>query len=379
MGKYIVTLDKSYFYPTGGGQDHDGGTINNCQVIDVFRDESTLTTKHVIEGILDRGPATCVIDWDRRLRNMQHHTAQHLLSQCILQFLGFPTVSANINGYNPATLDVTADRLLTADEISNVEDLANRIIYENRSVNSYFVSEEDVPRIPLRRQPKVSENIRIVEIDGFDYSACGGTHCTRTGSIGVLKIIKDERINNKTRVHFIAGFQALDQFREYHNILTNLTAVLSVKPKEANGAVAHLLETIKNNQREIQQLKTAHLTIEANSLVENSEKINNNHSLIYANLNRSASDLRKLAEILKNQSKIISVLIAFDNNRLSIVTTCGKDVQLDARMILNTLLSYFDGKGGGDQQIAQGGGTITQENLDTLLNEGYQMIKRMVI
>ena len=190
-GRYSVILDQTYFYPTGGGQDHDTGMICNSRVIDVVREDNTMVVRHVVEDDLPIGPAFCKIDWEHRLRNMQHHSGQHLLSQCIIKLFRHSTISANINGYTPSTLDIIADRLLTDAELDEAEVLANRVIFENRVIKTYFVDSENIDKIPLRRHPKVSENIRIVEIDGYDYSACGGTHCTHTGEIGIIKDSKE--------------------------------------------------------------------------------------------------------------------------------------------------------------------------------------------
>src|SRR4030066_298575 len=203
-GRRGVVLDQSYFYPTGGGQEHDMGVIGSARVVDVYKDENNLRLIHVVEGEVGLGPVKARIDAERRLRHMQHHTAQHLLTQSILRQTGYETVSANINGYSPSTLDLVATQISKSD-LDQAELLANQIIYEDRSVTTYFVSPEELHTIPLRRPPKVTENIRIVEIDSYDYSPCGGTHVQRTGSIGLVKVLKAERQNDKLRVYFIAG------------------------------------------------------------------------------------------------------------------------------------------------------------------------------
>jgi len=162
-------------------------------------------------SFLDRpvpaGPAHARIDRERRLRHMQHHPAPPLLNQCFLRLFDLETVSANINGYTPSTLDLPAPAV-TKEQLDRAEELANELIYADLPVKAYFVSPEAVNALPLRKQPKVKENIRVVEIEGFDWTPCGGTHSPATGSLGALKIIKTERQNEKTRVHFMAGRQA---------------------------------------------------------------------------------------------------------------------------------------------------------------------------
>jgi alanyl-tRNA synthetase len=235
-GQFGVILDRSYFYPTGGGQEHDTGELGSASVVDVFKDEASSHLVHVVEGEVGTGPVHACIDAERRLRHMQHHTAQHLLTQCILRQTGFETVSANINGYSPSTLDVVATRIDRTD-LDQAELQANQVIYANQQVRSYFVSPEELKSIPLRRPPKVSENIRIVEIDGFDYSPCGGTHVSHTGSIGLVKVLKAERQNDKMRVYFIAGLQAYEVFRQMHDSLTSVANQLSISWQDVPGVI----------------------------------------------------------------------------------------------------------------------------------------------
>jgi alanyl-tRNA synthetase len=374
-GGYALILDQTYFYPTGGGQDHDTGTIDGNPVLDVQRDEDTDLVRHIVEANNIQGTVSCEIDWGHRLRNMQHHSAQHLLTQCVLRLFDFPTVSANINGYTPSTLDVVADRLLTAGELEQAEELANQIIYENRSIRTYFVEPQDLEKIPLRRPPKVSENIRIVEIENYDYSACGGTHCSQTGMIGLLKILKNERINNKTRLHFIAGQQALGLFRTYHNSTTNLAAILSANALEIETAVLRVNDTLKLSQKEIQSLKREKLAYEAQAIIARSTSIADKKFVFSSFENRSAGELRILADTLKLQENLITVLVSYDGSRLSIVVTCGKESSSNAAQLLRHLLAQFDGRGGGDSQIAQGGGAVAYADIEHLLNAGLQAVK----
>jgi alanyl-tRNA synthetase len=264
---------------------------------------------------------------------------------------------------------------LTAGELEQAEELANQMIYENRSIRTYFVEPQDLEKIPLRRPPKVSENIRIVEIENYDYSACGGTHCSQTGMIGVLKVLKNERINNKTRLHFVAGHQALELFRTYHSSITNLAASLSANVQEIEAAVLRLNDALKQSQKEVQSLKREHLAYEAQEIIARSTAVADKKFAFSAFENRTASELRILADSLKLQENLIAVLTSYDGSRLSIVVTCGKDTSSNAAQILRQLLVQFDGKGGGDSQIAQGGGAVAEADLDRLLNAGLQAVK----
>lgn len=213
-GKVSVILPRTYFYPTSGGQDHDTGKIGDAKVLDVYKGSGN-NIIHVLDREILPGAYPASIDYDRRRQNMQSHTAQHILSRAFELELKLETLSANIKFENPSTIDLDTDRLQDSNS-DQVEKLANSLIFENRLVKSYYIQDKDIPKIPFRRPPKVAGNIRVVEVDGFDYSACGGTHCPQTGMIGLIKILKLETQNHKLRVHFVTGNQAYDFFQSIY-------------------------------------------------------------------------------------------------------------------------------------------------------------------
>ncbi len=147
---FAVRLDRSYFYPTGGGQDHDTGWINDARVVNVLKDDKQSPgILHWIDRPLVRGPVSARIDADRRFRHMQHHTAQHLLTQCFLQSLELETISANINGSSPSTLDLPVNSV-DSGRLDEVERFANQVIFENRFVRAFFAAPDELVQFPLR-------------------------------------------------------------------------------------------------------------------------------------------------------------------------------------------------------------------------------------
>jgi alanyl-tRNA synthetase len=356
-GRTGVILDRTYFYPTGGGQEHDTGMLGKARVLEVVKDETQHETVvlHVIDGELPLGPVSGKVDAERRLRHMQHHTAQHLLSQCFIRLFEIESISSNINGYTPSTLDL-AVKALNRDQLDQIEDLANRVIFETRPVRTYFVTPEQLHSLPLRKPPKVSEDIRIVEIEGYDYTPCGGTHCTSSGQIGIVKIIKAERQGDLTRISFIAGLQALQYFREYQETVLGIAGQMSIHPQETYASVQRLIEQLKNTQREVQILRQEHLGFEARELAEKGEMYGSWRGVFAAFENRPVPELRSLAEKLKGILGLVAVLSSFDGQKLSLVVTCAEGTGLAARDLLVKLLVPFGGRGGGDRQIAQGGG-----------------------
>jgi alanyl-tRNA synthetase len=359
-GNLGVILSQTYFYPTGGGQEHDTGTLGEARVIDVFKSDDGETVIHVLNGEPGEGMLQATIDAERRTRHMQHHTAQHLLSGCFQQVFNLETLSSGIHGYDPTTIDLPDTELSRAD-LDCIEDMAQQMVYENRVVKSYFVPSEQIDTVPLRRPPKVEGDIRIVEIDGFDFSACGATHCPRTGMIGAIKILRTERINQKTRVHFVAGIQAMEYFRQYQEISTTLATELSAHPQDVIELVEKQSAQLHVAEKELRQLRLAYSAFEAQDMLVNAEIVGELKVILQTFENRPVNEIRSLGNEFKEQTNVVSMLATFDGKKMVLVATCGLETGLSAREILNRQLGMIGGRGGGDNQIAQGGGAATPE------------------
>jgi alanyl-tRNA synthetase len=384
-GHPAVLLDRTYFYPTGGGQEHDTGIIypagemNPVHVIDVYYDQEKRMVVHVLDQPLKTRAGesiTARIDSGRRMRHMQHHSAQHLLTQCFIAITGLETVSANINGDTPSTLDLSMNghatgesraHLISSSELKQVEDLANQIIYENREIKTYFVESRDLATVPLRRIPPALDHLRIVEIDGYDYSACGGTHCPRTGMIGVVKILKVERQNEKLRVSFVAGQRALEYFQECHATLSQIATQLSVHIQDLATAIQHMQEQLKETQKELQLLRAERLHWEAEKLLAAAEPLIGRKLVLASFKDRPVIELRMLGEILKEKPEAVALFTSYDGQKISLVAACGSESGLAAQDVLRDQLATFNGRGGGDAHLAQGGGAASREQFDALL------------
>ncbi|MCU0489731.1 MAG: DHHA1 domain-containing protein [Anaerolineales bacterium] len=368
-GRPAVLLEQSFFYPTGGGQEDDTGMIGPARVVEVTKQDNPLQVIHVLDRPVLPGAVHCTIDASRRQRHSQHHTAQHLLTQCFVHLFGLDTLSANINGYTPSTLDLPVPKV-ESEQLVQAENLANQIIFEDRPVQSYFVSPQELERLPLRRAPKVSEDIRIIEIEGFDYTPCGGTHCSRTGQIGVIKIVRTEKQNERTRVHFVAGWQALELFQASYATVSNLAIGLSVGQAELAISVLRQAEQLQKVLKDLQSYQAERLAWEASRLAENATRICGRMVSLAVFNDRPAVELRLLAGELSKKDGLVSILASTANDKLSLVTACSSSVSLSARDLLARLLTIWSGRGGGDARLAQGGGTLQPgQNVETLLRE----------
>ena len=201
-GRIYAVLEKTAFYPTGGGQPHDTGTINGVYVYDVEEAEGEI--RHFIEERLEVD-SECVgeLDWERRFDHMQQHAGQHILSAAFEQVCGYQTVSFHL-GKETCTIDLHTGAL--REEVAfQAEQLANQLILENRPIEAKWVTQEELSQYSLRKDLSVSENIRLVIIPDFDYNGCGGTHPESTGKVSSIKILHWEKQKGHARLHFVCG------------------------------------------------------------------------------------------------------------------------------------------------------------------------------
>jgi alanyl-tRNA synthetase len=360
-GRFGLVLPRTYFYPTSGGQEHDTGSIGEAQVLDVYKEDGEIV--HVIDQSLMPGEYPARIDRERRIRAMQHHTGQHILSASFLEVANIESISANINGDNPSTIDLEVGEL-DQKTLRHAEAFANGILFENRVVKSYYVTDAEVASIPFRKLPKVSGRIRVVEVDGFDITPCGGTHCLNTGMVGLLKIVKTERVNQKLRVHFVAGIQALEYFNSYQDITQEAAAILETGLEGVPASIERKLDQLKTAQAELETLRAGLLAAEADQLVASAEELGSLHLIMASFRNRPGAELRQLGMKLRNAPGMVALLAAYQGGKLSLVVACARGTGVDARDLLKKHLNPLNGRGGGDASLAQGGGAVEEKLLD---------------
>jgi alanyl-tRNA synthetase len=359
-----VILNRTYFYPTGGGQDADTGTLNDAVVLGVFKTDTGAVVHRLDRDVV--GPRVRGrINAAARRGNMQHHSAQHILSAALEEALSLPTQSSAINATTPTTIDVPWTDIDMRD-LLRAENLANAIVTENRPINTYFITDAEVAGLPFRRPPKVSGQIRVVEVAGFDVSACGGTHCPTTGMIGAIKIIKTEKKNQKRRIYVVAGQQALSVFQHYHSIVTELGRYFSTGPDELVEVAARQLEQGGQAQRALAQLQAQLAGFEVDRLNREAQSIDGYRRVAVLFRDRPLNDLRQLAKSLQPVPDLVAVLAGFDGRKLALVVSCGIDSGISARDLLASQLATIGGRGGGDHRLAQGGGEVTEEQVEQL-------------
>ncbi len=247
-----IVLDATAFYPEAGGQLGDRGTLGGATITDTQQlDDGTIV--HLFDGPAPSGTVTGELDWARRRQHMAQHTAQHLLSGALLDRAQAATQSARL-GETALTIDVTRDRIPDAD-LAKAEDLANDLIDEDLAVRAWFPTPAELASIKLRRDPKVTEDIRVVAIGDFDLSPCGGTHVARTSQLSTVRIAASERYKGMTRVTFTAGRRARSELFARDAVLRGLATQFSCAPAEVPAAIDKLRRDTDANKAEMTALR----------------------------------------------------------------------------------------------------------------------------
>lgn len=363
-----IILDRTYFYPTSGGQPCDQGSLDTQPVLEVLEENGEVV--HWIAGELQGPSIHGRVNWSRRFDHMQQHTGQHILSQAFLKALDAQTVGFHL-GEESSTIDL--DRAtLEAAEAETVENLANEIVFANRPVITRFVGPDELSTLELRKAPAVEKDVRIVEIEGFDRSPCGGTHCSRTGEVGPIAIRKWERRGQEVRVEFLCGWRAL---RDYHwktVAINELALALSVKDKELPDAVRRLMQEAADSRRELHRLRDELLAAEAAKLLSETAWWNDLKVVSRAFDDREPQQVRKLASVLTSGQKTIA-LLGISGKRARLVFACTEDLSVDMAGLLKKTCLTFGGHGGGQPHLAQGGG-FPGDKVDKALDFAYQAL-----
>jgi alanyl-tRNA synthetase len=351
--RHAVTLTATAFYPTSGGQPHDLGSLGGRVVLDVVDDEATGDVVHVVDGPLDPGARVQGgIDWQRRFDHMQQHTGQHVLSAAFEAVCRARTESFHL-GTAGATIDL--DRLMTAPEIAAAESDANRIVWEDREVRIRFASADEATTMGLRKASGRSGTLRLIEVADYDLSACGGTHVSRTGGIGVIAIGGWEKFKGGTRVHFRCGGRALLQLREWRDAFAATGRVLSVPPAALAPAIERLQNENKALGRTVRTLQEQLGVHVAASLAAAAERVNGRVVVAQAFDGWEAAGLKAIAAAVASLPGGCAAVFSTSQPALAVIARAA-DVPIDASAVLRALVARFGGKGGGTPDLAQGGG-----------------------
>lgn len=341
--RFLIVLDRTAFFPEGGGQPSDKGYIDDIEVIDVFEKDNVVY--HVTENRPENKIVKCKLDFDRRFYYMQQHAGEHLLSAVL-----YKLYNTTNDGFHMGDDYVTIDNSITnmtEDMVKEVEITANEYIYKNLPILAYFVEKKDLEKLKLRKECKVEEDIRIVEIEGIDLIACCGTHVRSTGEIGLIKIIKTEKYKGMTRIYFKCGKKALEDYESKHDIVTNLSRHYAlVEDKIVERANSDSNE-IKKLLKDIKDLKEIVSSYVAQDIISNS----NSNTIVMDFFDKNFEEIQMINNEIFKIGKFVTIMVSEKENR--VLFSNNLISSLHCGSIFKENLSKFNGKGGGSDKQAQ--------------------------
>jgi alanyl-tRNA synthetase len=350
-GRPAVALDRTAFYPTSGGQPFDIGRLGGVQVLDVVDQGDVIA--HVLSSPLPVGtPVAGEIDWARRFDHMQQHTGQHILSAALHRLFDNRTVSVHF-GSDVATIDL--QREPPAAEIERAVDEANRVVWDDVPVAIRFASDAERATLELRKESVREGTLRLIEVEGFDLSACGGTHVARTGAIGVIAVLGAERFKGGSRLTFVCGGRAVSALRGYRDAVTGSIRALSVLPAELPAAIERLQGEAKALRRTVKGMQESLAGHEASRLVGEAETVAGVRTVVRVLEGWDAAGLKAIAAGITAAGNAVAVLVSASSPCLVVIAR-SPDAPGDAGVVLRTLIGQFGGRGGGKPDLAQAGG-----------------------
>ena len=357
-GRHIVALNRSAFYPTSGGQPYDTGTINDARVTDVFVDADG-EVWHEVDAPLNVGEAVHGrIDWPRRWDHMQQHGGEHMIAGAVYNLTGGMTIGLHL-GAEVSSIDVQfADGAthMSAELIARIEDYVNERIQMDAPIRCWFPDADELASLPLRKKPTVKEHVRIVAMGDFEMVACGGTHPSSTGQIGLVKIVSAAPERGKLRLSFVCGMRAYRDYRRNYDCAWAAANLLSTRPEKLPELLESTLQRLKDAERELNRLRRERLLESIPAMLERAEALPGGGKLVCELADCDAAALKELASKLIEESGVVALLGAKNGERCSFVFARSADLDLSMGRLLSEAAKPLGGKGGGRPDFAQGGG-----------------------
>lgn len=349
-GKYAVILDRTAFFPEEGGQSADTGFIGIAKVLDVREKDGNIL--HFVDSLLEIGASYyCKIDFSDRFEKMQCHTAEHIISGAINRLFSLDNVGFHLGKYE-VTMDVNG--YLTREQLDEVELIANRAVFDNVPVKTYFPSSDELSALNYRSKLDLTENVRLVEIVGYDLCACCAPHVSYTGEIGLIKILDFEKHRGGTRINIAAGYRALYDYREKYSNVLKASALFS----EPQPTVAVAAESFLRSYEELKtRLKAARLN---NARLEAELIPCTEGNLVCHYPEMTPDEMREVANLAKSKvTGILVILTGCDGDYKYIMTSESVDLSKIYKQINASLL----GRGGGRDNMIQGSFSANLESI----------------
>lgn len=361
VGNQMVTLDRSAFYPTSGGQIFDTGWLEadsgRVRVEEVAEDEQTGEVLHIVEGggvaLQPSSIVRGIIDAERRLDHMQQHSGQHVLSAACEKLYSFPTVSFHM-GDETCTIDLATD-MVAARQLEAAEVLANQVIAEDRPVEIRFATPDEARAMGVRKIPAAErDNLRLIDVHDFDLNACGGTHVRSTGQIGGLMVRKTEKVRQGVRVEFVCGLRAIRTARRDFETLTEAAAVFSTHIWEVPQQVRKSLNEFKVAQKAQHRLLEEVAELQAQQMLRSAEERSGRKLMVQFFPDRNLDFIKMLAQKLTKSGNAVA-LLGCGGEQPALVFAQTTGLTNDMGALMKQTVQQLGTRGGGNRDMAQGG------------------------
>lgn len=376
LGKFRVTLDKTAFFPGGGGQSCDTGMIGDHKVIDVYEEND------IVYHIVEKKPikihnVKCNIDSERRTDGMCQHLGQHILSGCFFNLFNANTFAIHL-GADVSTVDIYG--ILTEEQIRTAERLANKVIGDALKVESFIPTKSELKKITLRRAlPNTKEDIRIVKIgDDFDINACCGLHPKSTLDLRLIKIKKFEKHKEGTRIEFLSGNRAVEDSYKKDEFQNSICKYLNCNENEAVNGIKNLNNNLKEANEINKSLNITLANYQVKELIDNAETVGEFKIIKSIFDNENLKYINNLTSKLVETPNTITLMAVKSEDKVNLIFACTKGIkEIKVNEVLKDAISLIDGKGGGSPFMAQGAGK-NNANLDGALDYAFNKIKEMI-
>ncbi len=349
-GTFRVILDRTAFYPEGGGQPAEGGILGGIKVIDVIEDNDEIV--HITEGPLEVGEEVeGKINWERRFRFMQKHSGEHIVSGMIHNRFGYDNVGFHM-GSDFITIDLNG--MITETELEEIEVAVNEYIWQNARVNILYPEKEELKTIDYRSKKELSGQVRLVEFPGMDLCACCGTHVASTGEIGLVKLVSVKKFRDGVRIEMLCGKDAFEYLNMQYKQNSKIGVALSVKVNET-------FEAVQRQEREIIDLKMKMNSLKQAGFSKTANSCSGKGNVLLFEDDLEAGDIRRLADAVLDQCGGICALFSGDDERGYKYALGQRDG--DVRELLKEMNQILNGRGGGKPFFAQGSLTAGKKEI----------------
>lgn len=336
---YLTVLDKTAFFPEGGGQPSDIGFLDDARVYDVQIDEGVIY--HYTTKVFQKGQTvTGKVNFERRFDFMQQHSAEHIVSGIAHSLYGCENVGFHLSE-DIVTLDF--DKYLTEEQLLEIEKIANQRVYQNAAFNCYYPDGETLKNLIYRSKKELEGAVRIVEIENTDMCACCAPHVKTSGQIGLIKLLDTEKLRGGIRIELKAGNRALADYNEKYQNIRKISLLLATAQNETALGVERLLNTVSEQKAEITALKQEKIKAKVRSF-----KAEKDVTATFEE-NFSVKDLQTLADALHKAHGGIRAVFSENENGFAF-SACGENLD----DFFANFKKVFSVKGGGRNGMVQG-------------------------